>query len=662
MTKDSVYKIVLFIFLSLILGFSVFSISQRQILKKRAAAGNINVNLQPSNENFSVGEEKNINIYLVQNENNKKQISFADIKIIFNKDIFEIISFTKGDKFNLDLTKSEYLGNSSGIARLIVANDQSNPPNDASLLIGTLRIKGKQPGHSKFEIITEGENKSQIVGVNESNPNDAEITIYSTQSGFYTVSGTETITPTQNPITPTITPTPRPPTPTSPPITGSPYPTSIPSPTPTTTTPRTTPTQAQRQCWGGCYTSAANCATNCGRSCEVLSYEEKLKMCGEKYTQYTVYACCEELETCACQSCQTIAKEIFRSDDHYRVLIPNEYVYNNKEQLITFLAQDNFQVKEVNLLVGSYGTAGIECKITTNDNQDITAPPLPQAVVESKLTSSGYPPVWITLRFNNGPMLQKGNYYKLYCKNTTNYKLYWVFNWNMGESYDSQMNHKIYQICGIKITSSTPTLTPPTPTSIPTRSPTLTPTPTSTASQNNIVLNFKVAFKGVKEPAANQRTKKVSVKVVKDNLEKTFNNVDVAWEKDNVFSGRLVLNNIVASSGYSIFIKGPQHLAKKFCVNNQTTRCGKSPGSINLVIGENNYDFSQLPLEPGDLPGPDGQDGVVNSKDFSYWKTRYGKNTPEDIAIADVNFDNIITTQDWNLIRETLSTKYEEDY
>ena len=205
----------------------------------------------------------------------------------------------------------------------------------------------------------------------------------------------------------------------------------------------------------------------------------------------------------------------------------------------------------------------------------------------------------------------------------------------------------------------TPTLTPsPMPTATP--GPTLIPSPTPTPPPNIPVLSFRIKFQGVTTKRDDQ---KVKVRVVKGSFEKDFTDIGVSADDNGVYSGTVVLVDVPAGSDYKIFIKGPKHLARKFCTNGQTSRCS-GDGQISLAVGNNNFDFSKLVLEAGDLPNPnDGmiQDGVVNSLDYSLWKDRFGRDDSNILAVADVNLDGIVNSGDWQLMRITLETKYEED-
>lgn len=228
-----------------------------------------------------------------------------------------------------------------------------------------------------------------------------------------------------------------------------------------------------------------------------------------------------------------------------------------------------------------------------------------------------------------------------------------------------------YTINAIITSTPTPTETIPpqataTPTPTQTPTPTLTPvntgtpTPTATIAPNTPVLNFKIKFQGIDEKRTDQRVK---VTVIGNDISKPFEDIIVKAGDDGIYSGSIVLSQVPGGS-YTIFIKGPKHLAKKFCKNEQEGRCGATD-KLSLVIGNNDYDFSKTRLEGGDLPNPNNawkQDGVVNSVDYELTKLRLFSDKDENLRVADINLDGIVNTTDLTLLRNTLETKYEEDY
>jgi len=175
------------------------------------------------------------------------------------------------------------------------------------------------------------------------------------------------------------------------------------------------------------------------------------------------------------------------------------------------------------------------------------------------------------------------------------------------------------------------------------------------------VLDFKIKFQGVDSEKEDQ---KVKVIVKKEGmLVKSFTDVSVSADEDGLYSGSATLTDVPAGDGYAILVKGPKHLAKKFCVNRPTARCVGN-GSITLTTGVNTYDFSTQDLPAGDLPNPANnmqQDGVVNSVDYSLWHSRIYREDTDSLVVADLDFNGIVNSADWGLMRITLETRYEED-
>lgn len=201
----------------------------------------------------------------------------------------------------------------------------------------------------------------------------------------------------------------------------------------------------------------------------------------------------------------------------------------------------------------------------------------------------------------------------------------------------------------------------PTPTATPTPTVTLTPTPTGTPVPGEVRLAFSIKSQGIFDKRADQ---KVTVKVKKGTFEKLFTNVNLTADGAGVYSGYFTLDGVAPGSGYAIFVKGPRHLAKKFCENNQAKdkRCGET-GAITLTTGMNPFNWTQIFMEGGDLPlANGGQNGVVNSADWNFIVSHFDSSAVADLAIADINLDGVVNVGDRLLLRNTLETKYEEDY
>jgi len=211
--------------------------------------------------------------------------------------------------------------------------------------------------------------------------------------------------------------------------------------------------------------------------------------------------------------------------------------------------------------------------------------------------------------------------------------------------------------------TGTPTATP-TNTPVPTNTPGLTSTPTPTAGAEVPLLSFKVVLAGVDDSSKAKRTPLVEVIVYKGfNMVAQFKDISLQPDEGAKFKGSVALNGVSPGGGYIIKIRGPLHLGRKFCSDGQTSPCS-GPGEITLIAGENEFDFSGLPLEPGDTPDPDKgmeRDYLVNGADFARVKSLLGRNTEENWAMADFDFNNAINSMDLIQMLNTLSVKYEED-
>lgn len=174
-------------------------------------------------------------------------------------------------------------------------------------------------------------------------------------------------------------------------------------------------------------------------------------------------------------------------------------------------------------------------------------------------------------------------------------------------------------------------------------------------------LEFKIKFAGTTYRVGNQQVtvsnipdQKVKVIVKKFGSKWEFSDVMVSFDEKAIGTGEVELVGVPVGTGYTVFIKGPAHLARKFCSNKQKDRCRVDEGEI-VLKQKISYDWTGLELEPGDI----NQDGVVDASDFSQLKQAIGLQG-EGIK-EDLNFNGVVNTQDIALFLETLSTKYEEE-
>jgi len=179
----------------------------------------------------------------------------------------------------------------------------------------------------------------------------------------------------------------------------------------------------------------------------------------------------------------------------------------------------------------------------------------------------------------------------------------------------------------------------------------------------DVTVNFKVKFSGVNSKIDDQL---VVVRVKKPGVEKEYRDVTVTSNDAGVLSGTVVLTGVSSGDGYFLYVKGPKHLAEKFCINSQTTRC-RFGQSLTLAL-TNTFDFSGFALEPGDIPNAAGvQDGLVDGNDFGVLKQSLLSTDESLRARANLDFDkgstgnNLITGRDVVLFLDTLRQRYDDD-
>lgn len=219
--------------------------------------------------------------------------------------------------------------------------------------------------------------------------------------------------------------------------------------------------------------------------------------------------------------------------------------------------------------------------------------------------------------------------------------------------------------------SATPTPTPsPTPTPTPTVNPTPTtnPTPTPSGTPSVRTFNIHLKLKGVENDGANLA--KVTVRFVSSLLNYPMGLVTSELPIEHEGNGIYTLtfsvpaNSLPSGNNYSIILKGEKHVAAKYCqASSQKEHCS---GNGQIAIPENtqqvvNLDFSQLPLEPGDVYP---QNGIANGDDFNKIITLLTKVcsdlTDQDKLVGDLDYNGCVNIKDAFLMRQTLETRYDE--
>ncbi len=213
----------------------------------------------------------------------------------------------------------------------------------------------------------------------------------------------------------------------------------------------------------------------------------------------------------------------------------------------------------------------------------------------------------------------------------------------------------------------TPTITPGGPTQTPTPTitpggPTLTPTPTpGETAGGNTRLNLKLKFQGIlKKPDDKFNSLQVKITAVSADGTKYIAGAPFVADDTGLWSATVPIL-APPGTGYKLFIKGPKHIQKRICESTPvetfpgTYHCEN--GAITLTAGDNIFDLSGIYLLDGDLPQ---QDGIVNSYDISLVRNNVGNTDPSVLALADLNLDGIVDSQDYSLVIAALSVRSDE--
>ncbi len=135
----------------------------------------------------------------------------------------------------------------------------------------------------------------------------------------------------------------------------------------------------------------------------------------------------------------------------------------------------------------------------------------------------------------------------------------------------------------------------------------------------------------------------------------------------NTYSAKVVLTTpLPEGTDYWIYIKGEKHLSRKYCYKTgQTEICPRDGGAFITINASPNpivFDFTGLPLEPGDLFP---QDGKADMSDFTRMTTLFSKPcaslSSEDKKTGDVDYNGCVNIKDAFYLRKVLETRYDEN-
>jgi hypothetical protein len=174
-------------------------------------------------------------------------------------------------------------------------------------------------------------------------------------------------------------------------------------------------------------------------------------------------------------------------------------------------------------------------------------------------------------------------------------------------------------------------------------------------------MTFKIKFTGVSDKAAEGA--KAKIRFTRGATDLETSPIEFVHIGDGIYEATITLKTYLpAGSGYTIYVKGEKHLARRFCSSSgQSQRC---VGNGNITIpttGTSVFDFTKLALEPGDLPP---QDGKVDSTDFAKIISLLNKLcsdlTENEKAVADLDYNGCVNIRDAFFMRKTLETKFDE--
>jgi hypothetical protein len=106
-----------------------------------------------------------------------------------------------------------------------------------------------------------------------------------------------------------------------------------------------------------------------------------------------------------------------------------------------------------------------------------------------------------------------------------------------------------------------------------------------------------------------------------------------------------------------IKIKGPLHLKRRMCQDGQSSKLAENTVCSIDLTSSTIYDFSEYTLLAGDVD----QNGVINTIDLSYIKTRF--NAAAEVTCGregDLNMDGVVNSLDLRLVKEALTMRDDE--
>lgn len=194
---------------------------------------------------------------------------------------------------------------------------------------------------------------------------------------------------------------------------------------------------------------------------------------------------------------------------------------------------------------------------------------------------------------------------------------------------------------------------------------------------NYPVLNFKVAFSGIKAGASCAASVPVQVIAVSQGSKTKTYTATANRDGSNTNSSgdaifkveNLVLSDMQHTNKLSIFVKGSKHAQMKYGKDGQNNNFTQNDGEITVTKESSSpvLNFAEYPILAGDVTGPTSgsQDGWIRANDFTYIKEKSlahtSVNAGENID-ADLNGDCQVNTGDLQIFKNSLIEKQDQLY
>lgn len=182
-------------------------------------------------------------------------------------------------------------------------------------------------------------------------------------------------------------------------------------------------------------------------------------------------------------------------------------------------------------------------------------------------------------------------------------------------------------------------------------------------------LKLKLRFQGITGiPPADINKFKVKVGIGGGNLSTPkFSEGEFKATSPGIWEGSVSFGGVQPGENYYILVKGEKHLQKKICDMNKVEEAG-SEGTytctdyavsfIKLNKGVNELDFSGIYMLAGDLAISPGQNGVIDSVDITYLRSKLATQNPP----GDLNLDSgRVDVQDHSLPIKVFDLGFNQD-